>query len=327
MIRARYFTLVAVVFAFSNVSRVAALPTPAVSLSTCQDRVRSEGRKAVKNTLTAVSNCLSKVAADVLKNNVAITAKTSKSCVAEFRKLNDTRTPPADKDIEAKFRGAVDKKCVPLFTPSQTHTFADIMGAPLGTVEDIKTTNINTWCKHFGGDGTISDVPEWETCMIGSHNCEAAAAIAAQYPRAAEWIAALIVPLTNMNIVPAPASDLTKTTDAVAGATAFLSVLDPDGDGINSPSCGGEAVACLTGCCYVENPPTGAPSPADAHCFEYTGTAAGAAAFFGPCFGPGFTGFQFKTAIPGPCIASPSFGIPCIPGINLMLVPTDSSCP
>ncbi|MBI3783740.1 MAG: hypothetical protein HY270_10075 [Deltaproteobacteria bacterium] len=308
-----------------------AVPPPETSLNTCQDKVRTEGKTAVKNTVTAVGNCLKKVAADVLKNNVAITAATSQACVNEFRKLNDTRVPPADKSIEEKFRENVDKKCVPLFTPSQTHTFADIMGAGGGTLEDIKTTNIDLWCKHFGGDGSIGSVTEWEDCMVASHNCEAAAAIAAQYPRASEWVASLLG-LGNMPAVAPPGSDPSKTTDAVSGATSFLSVLDPDGDGINSPRCGGEGVACTTSCCYVENT---FPNSPETSCIEYTGPGGPMATFTGLC---GFTtsipsaggpGSQVHTPIPGPCGAGPSpvNGNPCFIGFNGMLAPTDSSCP
>ena len=52
MIRVRYFTFFAVVSAFSYVGRAAAVPPPETSLNTCQDKVRTEGKKAVKNTVT-----------------------------------------------------------------------------------------------------------------------------------------------------------------------------------------------------------------------------------------------------------------------------------
>jgi hypothetical protein len=86
---------------------------------------------------------------------------------------------------------------------------------------------------------------------------------------------------------------------------------------------------CPTACCYVENPPTPAPSPPDVNCFEYSGTPAQTTAFLLACVGPGVTGFQIKTGIPGPCGAAPSpaFGLPCFAAPNLVIVPPDSTCP
>src|SRR5262249_48139465 len=169
-----------------------ARPPPATSLNTGEDKVRAEGGKFEKLTIAAVAACLKAVATDVIKNNVAITAATSAKCVKQFRKINDTRVPPADVDFEAKLRGKVDSKCVPGFTPSQTPMIDDVTDhGPGSTPQHIKTANMDTWCKHFGGDGSIDSVTEWEDCIVKSHNCEAAAAIYAQYPRALEWITAL----------------------------------------------------------------------------------------------------------------------------------------
>src|SRR5262249_13827302 len=135
---------------------VSALPPPATSLNTCQDKVRSEGGKYEKSVIAAVSTCLKAVAIDVIKNNVAITAATSAKCVKQFRKINDTRIPPADVDFEAKLRAKVDSKCVPGFTPSQTHMIDDVTDHGLGLApQHLKTANMDTWCKHFGGDGSI----------------------------------------------------------------------------------------------------------------------------------------------------------------------------
>jgi len=52
------------------------------------------GKKFVQNTVNAVGICLKRVAVDVIQNNVAITAAASATCVAQFRKINDTRVPP-----------------------------------------------------------------------------------------------------------------------------------------------------------------------------------------------------------------------------------------
>ena len=297
---------------------LAAPPPPETSLNTCQDKLRIEGKKFVNNTVTAVSNCLKKVAIDLIKNNSAITATTSKVRVTEFRKLNDTRV--VDKSIEEKFKQNVDKKC-DSGSPNVTHTINDItahLGG--GGAEKINSVNSDTWCKHFGGDGSIDTVAEWEDCQVASFNCQVAAAIASQYPRSAEWLTALIAPLSNMNLVVPPVADPTKTSDAVSGASDMRDLIDPDGDGIPSPRCGGEGVACVSGCCYVENVAAGGAP--DAQCFEYTGTAAQIATFLKNCtngiappafFVPGSipAGNMINSSVPFACLApSPLFGTP-----------------
>jgi hypothetical protein len=302
----------------------AAPPPPETSLNTCQAKVGLEGKKFVQNTVNAVRVCLSAVATDVLKKNVVISPGTAATCVAQFRKINDTRVPPANKSYKQKFKDNVDQKCVPGITPNVTHTFADIMGAGGGTLEDIKTTNIETWCKHFGGGGTIASVSDWENCITGSHNCDAAVAIAAQFPRAAEWVAALVTP---MGLVPSPGTDPTRTSDALGGLALMTGLIDPDGDLISNPTCGGAAVACTTACCYVEDTPPSAPQTS---CFEYTGPAVAIGAFLGSCGGvslPGGPGFQLRTAIAAPCVVGPTFGTACAGPPNKVTIPTDTSCP
>ena len=301
-----------------------ALPTPETSLDTCQNTVKAEGKKFVQNTVAAIGTCLQAVAKDVIKSNVAISSTTSKICVAQFRKLNDTRTPPADVDLEAKLRAKIDGKCVP--GGSNTHTFSDIKGMLGGTAEDIQTSNINLWCKHFGGDGSIDSVTEWEDCIAFSHDCDAVAAILAQFPRALEWITALHMPGANMDLVPSPAGDPTRTSDARAAAADFIGALDPNGDGIANPTCGGEAVACATTCCYTENGPPDSPQTS---CIQYTGPAAATVTFTALCnFTPSVPGgptAHIHNAVPGPCGAAPSpvYGNICVAGGGTV----DSSCP
>jgi hypothetical protein len=327
----------------SGWTAVAAPPPAATSLDKCQDTVRNEGKKFVENTIAAVGICLKGVAGDVIKKNVAISASTSAKCVAQFRKIYDSRG--AGKSLEEKLRAKVDAKCVP-GNPNVTHNINDITGNAGGSagVQPINTNNIQTWCKHFGGTGSIATVADWENCMevssvaslIGSFNCEAAAAIATQYPRAAEWLAALTTPLINMNAVVPPATDLNKTSDAVTGATNFLALIDPDGDLIPNPRCGGEGVVCKQACCYVEN----LAAPPDTECYEYTGPPAQVNAFLFNCDGgagpPGVpgslpVGSLVNTGVVGPCIAGPTFAFPCIPGpppgANMYVIPQDSSCP
>jgi len=328
MKRSAFGFLVASLFAI----RGFAVPPPETSLNTCQATVQNEGKKFVQNTVTAVGTCLKRVAADLIKNTGPVSAATGKACVAQFRKLNDTRTPPADKDITRKFRDAVTKKCEPLFTPSVTHTINDITAhAGGGVTEKIKTVNADLWCKHFGGDGSIDSVSEWEDCLVASFNCEAAAAIASQFPRAGEWLNSIGL-FSAMGAVVAPPTDASRTADAINGVTIFNTTLDPDFDGIPNPSCGGGGVACTTACCYVENT---APNSPEVSCYEYTGPAASIGTFLGGCAGTtsipavGGPGAQVHTGVVGPCFPAPSplNLAPCLPGLNRHVLPTDASCP
>ena len=118
-------------------------------------------------------------------------------------------------------------------------------------------------------------------------------------------------------------------------------LLDPDGDGIPNPHCGGEGVACSTACCYVEQPGLPPAKPvADAECFQYSGNSAQIAAFMAACTGLGpavaipgslFAPFLTNSAVPAVCNVGPASGVPCVlgpPGAgNLHIMPTDSSCP
>jgi hypothetical protein len=87
-----------------------------------------------------------------------------------------------------------------------------------------------------------------------------------------------------------------------------------------------EGVACSTVCCYEES-----FAPAETSCVEYTGSAAQVGAFVGTCLGPsvpGGPGGWAHIPVPGPCVGpSPVWGNPCIPALNLVIVPPDSNCP
>jgi hypothetical protein len=304
-----------------------AAPPPATSLNTCQDKVRTEGKKLVQNTVAAVGTCLKLVSVDVIKNNVAVSSATATECVKQFRKIYDSRTGTANKSLKQAFRNAVDKKCVPGITVNVTHSLGDVTGKAAGLTEQIETMELDTWCKHFGGDGSIDTVAEWEDCIIASHECEAAAAIAAQYPRAPEWLTDVRTP---MLAVPTPVADTGKDTDAVAGLDSVDAAIDSDGDDEPDITCGG-ATVCSPTCCYVENVP--GPIGPETTCFEYMGPPALSNTFKANCVGgsvpgpPGVPGSQIFTALGAPCIAGPNFFIPCVGPPNKVVIPPDSSCP
>ena len=115
----------------------------------------------------------------------------------------DTRATP--KDLETKLRAKIKKACDPA-EAATTHVTDDITGKGAPTVSEPIDTLVNdTYCKHFGGDGSIDTYTEWEDCVVASHKCQADQAIAVQYPRAPEWLGEL---KTGMGTPWAPAGSL-----------------------------------------------------------------------------------------------------------------------
>jgi hypothetical protein len=297
------------------------------TLYTCQATAGKEGEKFVKSRIKYVDACLKKIANEIIGKNSANAANAAKTCVKMFRRLNDSRA--IGKSVPEKFAAKIQQKCDPA-SAKTLHTIDDITGkgAP-GVSERIETQVIDTWCRHFGGDGSIDTWQEWRDCIMASHTCQANQAIAAQYPRAPEWLD--LVRADMLLVVP---SDPTEVTDAVAELDAVNLAIDSDGDDVPDISCGGEGVACAPACCYLEDVLPPGPLTGETACMEYTGPPAQSAAFLSTC-GPGGLpgpysfpgGFWLASGIPGPCVAGPTAGFPCIPGLNLVIAPKDSSCP
>ena len=214
-----------------------ASPPPAqVSLNNCQNATKTATAKFIKDKVAALGTCLQQVSTEIVKNshNAASAAAT---CVAQFRKINDSRG--AGKSLKEKLLASIVKKCDPS-QPGVTHTLADILGSGAGVPEPLRVENINAWCVHFGGDGSIGSVQEWVDCIAASAECSVEAAISTQYPRALEWLT-LVKPW--MQLRTPPPQDLSQVGDAVAGLDAVKAAMDgTPTDGSPSIQCGSPAI-------------------------------------------------------------------------------------
>jgi hypothetical protein len=142
-----------------------------------------------------------------------------------------------------------------------------------------------------------------------------------------EWLTT-IKPI--MNTILPPSTDLSKTSDAVAGLTTVDNKIDSDGDNKPDVSCGqAPAAVCSTACCYEEF-----SLGSQVSCFEFTGTAGQVSSFTTNCNGKASTppGAWTMVASAGVCGNPPDFPthVNCssggTPG-SYVQIPKDSSCP
>jgi hypothetical protein len=211
-----------------------AVPLPPVSLNKCQSTVAAEGKKFIQSYVADVAACLQKVSTDIVQNNLGTpSSTTAKACVSQYRKISDSRA--LGKSLGEKLAAKITLKCAP--GGNNTHTLQDILGSGAGVPQPLDAENLGAYCAKLGGDGTINTLQEWITCVTAAHTCAARAALASQYPRALDWLP-LVQPV--MSAVIPPSSDLTKTSDAVAGLTADDTAIEgPTNDGQPDIQCGG----------------------------------------------------------------------------------------
>src|SRR5262249_25957348 len=115
----------------------------------------------------------------------------------------------------------------------------DIIGSGAGVPQPLNAQNLNAWCSHFGGDGSIDSLQEWTACIAAAAECDVDSAIASQYPRALDW---LNLAKPAMQALSPPAADPTMITDAVAGLVAVQAALDPNNDNVVRIQCGSSEV-------------------------------------------------------------------------------------
>ena len=193
------------------------------SLAKCQGQIGIHGANYIKHRAKAISTCLKKVAIEVIQKNAPDVSKATNTCVAQFRKLKDTRAIPKDK--VTKFLAKIDPVCDPATNP---HTLADMLGAGAGVSESIQAENIGNWCGGFGGSGAITTYPDWKDCILAAHDLAADTVASVQYPRMLEWLDAV---RPFIAAVTPPASDPTKVSDALAGLDE---VNDADLEGLSN---------------------------------------------------------------------------------------------
>ena len=188
------------------------------ALNKCQRTVSVEGGKYIQNYVKTAGACLQKVSIDLVqKAEPTPGTGTAKACVAQYRKIRDSRL--LGKSLEEKLAAKITAAC-----SAGPFTLDDVIGSPSpGVQQPLDAEKLAAYCQYFGGDGTVNSVAKWTDCVVAAHTCAARSALATQYPRAVEWLGALVVP---MNGVPSPLSDLNRTTDAVAGVQADETAID-----------------------------------------------------------------------------------------------------
>jgi hypothetical protein len=199
--------------------------TPEASLNVCQGAVKAAASAYVNGYLGAASACLQLVSTAIVQRNAANAGTAAAGCVAHFRRTYDTRG--LGLSLRERLVTAVNRKCQ-AGMPGVTHTLADILGTGAGVAQPLNGENLNTWCRHYAGDGSIDSVAEWLSCIEASHTCSARAALVTQFPRAFEWLARA---RASMLGVTPPLSDPNRVTDAVAGLDAAAAAIDgPNAD-------------------------------------------------------------------------------------------------
>jgi hypothetical protein len=218
-----------------------AAPSPETSLNLCQGAVKAAANAYTTGYLGAAGVCLQLVSKAIVQRNAADASTAAALCVAQFRRIHDTRA--LGLSLPERLTTAVERKCLPGML-NVTHTLADILGSGASVAQPLNGEDLNTWCTHYGGDGTINTLDEWIDCVAASHTCSARAALVTQYPRALEWLALV---RTSMLALTPPPTDPTRVSDAVAGLDAAAAAIDgPDADGVPNIECGsscGDGVA------------------------------------------------------------------------------------
>ncbi len=298
--------------------------TPAQkSLNSCQSAVKSAAAKFIQGKIAAVTTCLRAISGDMIANGSASpSAVTARLCASQFRKIYDRRAKGLS--LEEKRAAAIKKKCDPATV--LTININDITGnaGGLAPTPGIDTNNIEPWCQRFTGSATIGTLSDWITCIDDSHECAGDLAISAQYPRALEWLG-LVRPLIEG--LTAPASDLTKYSDAVTALDAVKSAIDgTPADNVPDIECGAPVPpVCSTACCYQEF-----SLGVQVSCFQYTGAGAEVATFTANCNGKSSTppGAWTMSAAPGACGNPPDFPahVACPPA-STVVIPKDATCP
>jgi len=190
-------------------------PPPETSLNNCQNAVRVQGKVFLQNYANAVGICLQRVSTEIVKKNAADASKAAKTCIAQFRKINDTRGQ--GKSLEEKLRAKIQDKCTP--GGNNTHNVDDILGGSSPSVsEPLEAENIGNWCGQFGGSGEIASLSDWLGCIVNSYTLLARTAVTVSYPRALEYLDQVRPAMAAKS---PPASDPTKVSDAVAGLDAL----------------------------------------------------------------------------------------------------------
>jgi hypothetical protein len=216
----------AVVALVATATLVLPRPVPAAangpaekSLDRCQNAVRTEGTKHAQNLLKAIGACLVKISGEVLKKNSPDPTAAVRACTTQFDKIARTD----GRSLGDLFTAKVTAKCSP--APANPHTLADLLGgASPGVAEPLLVqARMRLLCDRYGVEGNVDSADEWLACVKGAQECAAHGAIAAQFPRAIEWLGELADALP-----PSPVRDAVLATAAAIDGTPVDGI--PDGN-------------------------------------------------------------------------------------------------
>lgn len=194
--------------------RSSAAASAAADLAACQRVVASASAKHLQAITKAVDTCLKKVSARVIASGLdatAAAAASARTCALAFRKIQDAAKP--DRQLSTRFDARVGRACDPAANPKLTHAEADTWTVGNTT---LGSASIGSYCRHFDGSGSIGSFDEWRDCLRSATECQARQMIAARWPRALEYLAALKVALAA----------LPDAADALAALTAFEAALE-----------------------------------------------------------------------------------------------------
>ncbi len=195
---------VALAFAFAAALPGEAAASPASSLQRCQRTVQKSSVKFVAKALKAFGTCLTKVSQEIVQDGAPNAVGAADACAAMLGKVGPT---------EQKTIADIAAKCDP--AAGVEHTLGDLRGIGAGVAEPLATRNLDVWCAAYGGDGTLDTAGEWIDCIRAANECALDSAIAAQFPRALEWLD-LVRPAIAA-LVPTPTAAL-ATLDAANAA-------------------------------------------------------------------------------------------------------------
>lgn len=222
------------------------------SLAKCQQAVGKETQKLEATFERALGGCLQLVSDQVVAlGGDGPAAAAAPKCAKLFRGLDDSRK--LGKSAVEKLRSKVLGACDPA---GHAHTLADVLGTGALVPEPLDVADLGLWCADLGGDGAIDDVGEWADCLVAANGCHGAQAVAARYPRALEWLAAVRTAMQAL-----PPADPAAITDAVAVLDRIVAMLDPNHDDVLDTRCGGSTL-CPPGSFGIEGKSPCAACPA-----------------------------------------------------------------
>ncbi len=192
------------------------------SLYYCQRTVVRETSKYLNDTTVALDICLTRLTRLQILSSAPVDDALA-MCLKSFRKLENS---DPNKTPKGRMSGNILKKCDPS-SSSVDHTLADVLGPGSAEAQPLQVARLGSWCRNFGGDGSIDSVQEWIDCLAASHYCTAASYTAARYPRVLEWFSAMRLLLEALPIVPSDALGALDAATAAMDVAATEGVVDP----------------------------------------------------------------------------------------------------